>query len=112
MRRIQYFVSMSTSKFHNKAAIYSNAVFFAAFICWIVALWLAGRYAPTPASLEIAVKWIDNLCIIPFGVGAYLGLKGIYQKNSSPLFPFMGFVLNGIMVFRIVNEWLIWAFGW
>lgn len=103
---------MSAPKPHNKQGFYSSVIFFATFACWLAAVWIAAQNAATPAALEVIIKWVDNLSVIPFGIGAYLGLRALYQRDTNPMFPFMGFALNGIMVFRIVYAWLGWALGW
>ncbi len=97
---------------HNKLGIYSNLIFFASFGIWILAVWLAATQTATPAAFEASYKWIVNLSVIPFGIGALMGLQALYQPGHNPMFPFMGFALNGIMVFRVVYNWLGWAFGW
>ncbi len=103
---------MSAPKPHNRNGIYSSAIFFVSFGVYIGAIWFAVNNAGTPAALENALKWIDYLSVIPFGIGAYLGIRAIYQRDTNPMFPFMGFALNGIMVFRVVYGWLGWAIGW
>lgn len=102
---------MAAPKPHNRNGIYSSIIFFVSFGCYIGAIWLAVNYTENPATLEKALKWIDNLSIIPFGIGGYLGIRALYQRDTNPLFPFMGFALNGIMVFRVVYAWLGWALG-
>jgi hypothetical protein len=103
---------MSAPKPHNRNGIYSSIIFFVSFGCYITAIWLAANNAGTTASFESAFKWIDNLSVIPFGVGTYLGIRALYQQGTNPMFPFMGFALNGIMVFKVVYGWLGWAFAW
>ncbi|CAN5330976.1 hypothetical protein BH09BAC1_BH09BAC1_16070 [soil metagenome] len=103
---------MAAIKPHNKPGIYSSAIFLLSFACWVGAVWLAANKTTTPAALENTIKWIDNLSVIPFGIGAFIGLRALYQRDTNPMFPFAGFALNGIMVFRIVYGWLGWAIGW
>jgi hypothetical protein len=102
----------TTRKPHNMLGIYSSVIFFVTFGCWVAAVWIAANNSATPAALEAAVKWIDNLSVIPFGIGTVIGLRALYHRDTNPMFPFAGFALNGIMVFRIVYAWLGWAIGW
>lgn len=103
---------MAAPKSHNRAGIYSSVLFFATFGCFIGAIWLAANYTANPAAFEKAYRWIENLSVIPFGIGTYLGIRALYDKNTNPLFPFMGFALNGIMLFRVIYAWLGWAIAW
>ena len=102
---------MSAPKPHNRNGIYSSIIFFVSFGCYIGAIWLAVNNTANHDALANTLKWIDNLSVIPFGIGGYLGIKALYQRDTNPLFPFMGFALNGIMVFRVVYAWLGWALG-
>lgn len=103
---------MSQRKPHNRLGMISSAIFFVTFTLWAGALWLAFSNStadldPSMLSKEMdLIFWIDVVSFFPFFIGAALGYKAAIQKDTNPMFSFMGFALNGIMAFLFIYRTL------
>lgn len=103
---------MSQKKPHNRLGMISSAIFFVTFTLWAGALWWAFSTStsdldPSMRSKEMdLIFWIDVVTFFPFFIGAALGYKAAIQKDTNPMFSFMGFALNGIMAFLFIYRTL------
>lgn len=88
---------------HNKNGILSAVLFAVTFGAWLAALWIySDKTTGLPDKDMDFIFWVDLVTFFPFLGGAILGGKGLFQRDTSPMFSFLGFALNGIMAFRFI----------
>lgn len=88
---------------HNRNGIISTAIFVGTFAVWLVALWLYSTKVEVVSGKDLDfIFWLDVATFVPFLAGTLLGVKGLYQRDTAPMFSFAGFALNGIMAFKVL----------
>ena len=100
---------MAENKHTNLFSFYSVLIFVGSTILWGAAVWLGLKYSATPDALNQTVLMTNLVSLLPYSVGAYLGFRGLYQKQGNQFLGFVGFTLNGIMVFRAVYAGALWV---